>query len=510
MLFILFIIALSLIVVVELKHCRSARARRMCVHRPWPLLGPLLTTVELVIAGANLKTYLLQLMQSRSCRVIELRALWGPPTVVVCDPKCVGHILANLERVYVKGSLFQRRARELLGAGIFNSNGALWKQQRKAASAMFRVALARRMMPMLGQVADRCVALLDDACERRVAVDLVDVFKQMAFDAAGRFVFGVDLRSLDAPSRFVDAVHRAQSGIIMRFNNPLIELLGPLARFVVDSERQLHSATRYLDTWCERLIRERLDGGAVAESDYACNFLDEYIATGSCHSVKELRDMVLSMAIASTDSVGALLSWVLYYLMRHRDVEARLRADIEADMARGDDDDQASAAGELFDRLRVMPYMSAVLNETLRLAPPVSWNQKTATRADTLPNGMSVEANSEVAYVPWIMARLDQVWSPRAEHFDPQRWLDSASNLRTLADIAEPYAAVGFQEPSIRSCLGKRLALTEVSLFLYRFLPRYEFVSQRPLHDVTYDASIALTPRGGLPCLINRRRRPSI
>jgi hypothetical protein len=63
---------------------------------------------------------------------------WGMgPALMVSDPDCVKHILKDNFANYEKGVEFRTAFQDLLGDGIFNTNGAKWKTQRKTGVKIF-------------------------------------------------------------------------------------------------------------------------------------------------------------------------------------------------------------------------------------------------------------------------------------------------------------------------------------------------------------------------------------
>jgi len=209
-----------------------------------------------------------------------------------------------------------------------------------------------------------------------------------------------------------------------------------------------------------------------------------------------LRDMVLNFLVAGRDSSATLLSFAFFELARNPDVEAKLLQEIDETMGKLSSFTEPHTPVE-FSHLQNMPYLEAVLYETLRLYPPAPLEQRQAVEADVLPNGVKVPAGASVDYSPWLYGRSKHLWGPTASKFDPSRFLPPNS----LPDQWElPVFNAG-----LRICLGKGLALMEAKLVMMTVLQKY-LVRIKPGHDTSYRLSFALSFKHGLVVNLERRQ----
>jgi len=179
-----------------------------------------------------------------------------------------------------------------------------------------------------------------------------------------------------------------------------------------------------------------------------------------------LRDETLNILIAGRDTTASLLTSAIYELSRHPHVLAKLRAEVLGvvgvdGVPRPED-------------IRSMRYLRAVLNEVLRLWPPVPYNGRTCREATLLPNKepgrkpFYVPAGTRCTYSVFNMHRRKDLWGPDALDFDPERFLDERVKLHTSNNfIFLPFNA------GPRICLGQQFAYNEASFFLIRLLQAY-------------------------------------
>lgn len=151
----------------------------------------------------------------------QFKVLGQPNYIVVTDPECVKHVLKDNFDNYSKQFL-RERSLELLGDGIFNADGAHWRQQRKTASHIFKRAELRGFMTeVFVEHARTLLARLDTYAQSGAEFDLQDLFYRYTLDSIGRIAFGVDLGCLTKESvPFATAFDTAQEICMLRLIDP--------------------------------------------------------------------------------------------------------------------------------------------------------------------------------------------------------------------------------------------------------------------------------------------------
>jgi hypothetical protein len=190
-----------------------------------------------------------------------------------------------------------------------------------------------------------------------------------------------------------------------------------------------------------------------AADDFGSDVLGMLLDTGLNDA--ELLDQVVSLIAAGYDTTSAAVAWAVLELLRHPDEWNALRAEVMTRLGRPGRAPDA-------DDLRAMPYVSAVVNETLRLWPPASLSGRRATEAFTVA-GYPIPAGSIVVFSPFVTGRDTALWGHDADTFRPGRWLEHPE--------PEPFSFIPFGGAH-RRCLGFALALTEVQVALTRLMQR--------------------------------------
>ena len=188
---------------------------------------------------------------------------------------------------------------------------------------------------------------------------------------------------------------------------------------------------------------------------------------------------MMSFVIAGRDTTASALSWVFWELTQHADVCERVVEEIDR-VLQGESPTYDDVTNK-------MPYMQAVIKETMRLHPPIPMvfikyvvnfrfdqripflqDTKMAINDDTLPDGTHIPAGANVVYRIYVMGRLESIW-PNALKFDPDRWLTSDP-----APSAYKYPVFN---AGPRLCLGMRLGLTETAMLTAMVLQKYKITA---------------------------------
>jgi cytochrome P450 len=208
--------------------------------------------------------------------------------------------------------------------------------------------------------------------------------------------------------------------------------------------------------------------------------------TGRGMTDQQLRDEVMTIFVAGHETTANAMSWLLYLVSRHPEVEEQLLGEI---------DSKFPSEGLNSANLQTFTYTRQVIEESLRVFPSIWSIGRRCTEADTLseydiPVGMNVVV--PIFYFHWS----ERFWkSP--EKFDPSRFMPER---RPATDqmIYFPFGA------GPRSCIGNHSAMQELMIMTIHFYRRLRF-SVEPNFKVEPDPLITLRPKHGLRLALKTR-----
>ncbi|OSX57018.1 hypothetical protein POSPLADRAFT_1157939 [Postia placenta MAD-698-R-SB12] len=408
------------------------------------------------------------------------------------EPEHIKSILSTNFQAFEKGSTFRGQLGSLLGTGVFNSDGQMWKFHRSMTRPFFTKERISHF-DIFDRNADAAFALMKARFREGHSIDWQDLVLRFTLDSATEFLFGNNVCSLAAglpyppasappatPTRatadgFGDALKRAQFQTLMRMR---FGSTWPLFEFWSD---KVHGAMHDVDAFVDPIVQRAVEaheaakgaGAGQSKGDRDHETLLGHLV-GLTDDPQILKDETLNILIAGRDTTAAALTFAVYSLARHSGVLLRLRREVLGRVG--------TVRRPEYEDFKEMKYLRAVINETLRLYPPLICNDRYTTEAVLWPSRdpggkpLYIPAKTRIQYSVFVMHRRKDLWGPDALSFDPDRFLDERMQKYL---IPNPFIFLPFNAGP-RVCLGQQFAYSEVSFMLVRLLQQFETIELTP------------------------------
>ncbi|XP_044467528.1 cytochrome P450 704C1-like [Mangifera indica] len=419
--------------------------------------------------------------------------------IFTTDPAVVEYILKTNFPNYGKGLYQYNILTDLLGDGIFAVDAEKWKHQRKVSSYEFSTKILRDFSSAVFKTtAVKLARIISEASTSNQSLDMQDLFMKATLDSVFKVILGIDLdglsRTYEEGARFSDAFDKANAITSFRY----ADFFWKIKRFLnIGSEAELRKNIKVVDEFVYKLIKSKIellnnphaDTQPGKKEDLLSRFLELKES-----DPKYLRDIVLNFVIAGKDTTAITLSWFFYLLCKHPDIQEKIAKEImQATQVRSDFSIEELAAKVDEQTLDQMHYLHAALSETLRLYPAVPVDPKVCFSDDTLPDGFSVKKGDMIAYVPYAMGRMKDIWGNDAEEFRPERWLNENGHFQPKSS----FIFTSFQGGP-RICLGKEFAYRQMKIFSMILLGSYKFKLNDESKPVKSRTALTLHIDGGL------------
>ncbi|XP_072954480.1 cytochrome P450 86A1-like [Typha angustifolia] len=424
---------------------------------------------------------------------------------VTCNPRNLEHVLRTRFENYPKGPMWQAAFHDLLGQGIFNSDGDTWLLQRKTAALEFTTRTLRQAMARWANksIKTRLWRILADRCEvDGPSVDLQDLLLRLTFDNICGLTFGKDPETLSpelSENPFAAAFDSATEATLQRFLFP--SFLWRLKKALgIGSERSLKRSLEVVDHYMTEAIEARK---ANPSDDLLSRFLKKRDGNGNAFPEDVLQWIALNFVLAGRDTSSVALSWFFWNVMRRPNVEVRIVAEIVAVLkeTRGEDTRRWVEEPLEYEELERLVYLKAALAETLRLYPSVPQDSKYVVADDVLPDGTFVPAGSTITYSIYSVGRMEEIWGKDCLEFLPERWLSTDGDR--FEPTKDAYRFVAFNGGP-RTCLGKDLAYLQMKSIASAVLLRHS-LELVPGHKVQQKMSLTLFMKNGLRVYVKPR-----
>jgi cytochrome P450 len=375
--------------------------------------------------------------------------------------------------------MFGEQLTPLIGAGLITTD---WEYHDRARRIMMP-AFHRRQLDGAAEVMADEAQLALGAWRPGERVDFYEWVRDVAMSIAMRALVGLDPREGGIGHEAAEVFERALA--YYDTESVLTLLRGPGTPWA-----RMQSNRRKLD----RIIYEQIELRRAASDGDADDILSMLLGAqdedGIGFETEEIRDQLMHLLFGGHDTTSSTLSFLVYELSRHPDVMARV-VDEQDRILEG----RTPTVEEL---LNGLPYLSMVIDETLRLYPPVWFGPRMSVRPFEFA-GHRVPAGVHVIHSSWVSHRLPEVF-PNPEAFIPERFSPEAR--RMLPNGA--YIPFGGGQ---RICIGKRFGQLVVKAVATAVLSRFSFELE-PGYELRVGKLPTLSPENGMPIRI-RARQPA-
>ena len=247
-----------------------------------------------------------------------------------------------------------------------------------------------------------------------------------------------------------------------------------------EEERTMIPIRKFSRMACENAM----PGSPIAQlRQRESHFSNDTAASISSNISKDLLDEAITLLFAGQDTSAATLSWTLHLLSLHPDKQEKVAKELR------------SVLGDVVDKFvsksmtSQMPYLDAVIKESMRLYPVAPFIVRMLTTDITIPNDETHASNNNTSKkaitLPastfaciWIYAlhRNPKLWD-RPNDFLPERWIDPTLRSRDLGQ--EEYGAYMPFAIGPRNCLGQPLAHVILRIVLSRILHTYVVIDPK-------------------------------
>ncbi|KAH7281989.1 hypothetical protein KP509_35G006900 [Ceratopteris richardii] len=479
---------------------RSTRGR----PTNWPVLGML---PAMLINLDHIHDWVASLLISNSGTFLfqgpwfsDMRYLY------TADPRNIEHALRTNFDDYPKGKGFSDIFLDLLGQGIFNTDGELWRIHRKVTSLQLNSRLCREFSDsaIFSMVENKLLPLLDCFCKEGLRFDLQDILLRLTFDTICLVGFGEEVGCLSPElpvSAFAKAFETTLECTMFRFFLPL-RWWQTLRRLRLGKERDMPEAMRVVDRFFEELVASRR---RVQNDDEHCerkyDLMSCLLMNGGEMYMddKLLRDSALNLLLAGRDTSAQALCWFFWLVAQHPSVESKIVEETRRIVGGAMGNGKSSLTRR---ELKQMHYLHAALTESLRLYPSVPFDFKNVRKDDILPDGTRMKKNDRFVYAIHAMGRMESIWGKDSLCFRPERWLNSCDGTFTDTHVPAFHYVVFNGGP--RTCLGKDMAYVLMKAVASSILFHFS-VRLVPGHIVTPRLSITLYMKDGLAVTLARR-----
>jgi len=399
-------------------------------------------------------------------------------------PEVIRYVMVENKDNYERKSPQMKRALEpLLGDGLFISDGKTWASRRRIQTPMFDnehiKVYSKTMVSTIVEMADNWQAQGNGA-----TIEAHTEMAKLAAEIIARTLFGEKLGAENSEavvSAFADyqsVVKQMALSNFLGLPDWMPNVNAKIGKAKV-AARTIHNA---VDTIIALAEKGGHEGTMVAELLKA----NKMESGEDLMTREQIRNEIIVLFMAGHETTANVLAWTWYLISQAPDVEEKLHQELQ-EVLDGRTPEYADVEN--------LKYTRAILDETMRLYPPVPILSRQALKDDDI-RGRKVPAGSLMLIVPWLVQRHKKFWK-NPDSFMPERFMPDAEKPKKFTYL--PFSA------GPRVCIAKSFGITESVLAIAIVAQRFR-LTLPPNADVKHECRLTLRPKGKLPMTMQIRK----
>jgi cytochrome P450 len=447
--------------------------------------------------------------------IVQIFWLWRQQ-ISVATSAITHHILVTHQKNYRKFSP-NRLIQRLYGSSVLTNHDHDWQRQRLLMQDVFLPHRVAGFHHIFVDCSERLVAQWCDRLDPHTDSLKCDIYPDLLalfLEIIGKSALGVSFGALEGNA---DQVLTSIRYVLKQSTHPLYQFTSWWQALPLPANRRLANDFKTVDQFLYTLIRQRqleIQQSTQPPDDLLTLLLQATAGDQEdlpALTEQEVRDNLLAIIINGYETVATSVALSLDLLARHPEHLAQVQAEIEPVFAQG--------AFNSADLAR-LPYLKAVIVESLRLCPPMAGLQRISVQPDSLA-GWQIPAGQAVGIPLALLHQDPEVYGKHPEQFSPQRYLEQTPI--TTSEVRGSCPLKGFLGKSslkstqmpltfgngARRCLGETFALHEMTAVLATLLHHFD-IQVQPGEEAEMELGkfglfISMLPKRGVTLTLRKR-----
>jgi len=397
--------------------------------------------------------------------------------IVVNHPDAIRHILVNNVKKYSRRKSYAF-LQELLGDGLLTSEGESWKKQRRLTQPVFS---KDQLHGLMNQMDHSILDFFDTNWNKNGTIDLEQSLNVLTLQILTQSII------YSSDKSYFNSVQFDLHDALTYMTSKRFNALKFLSELPSKKKRRGKAAIIRVKSVVENIIESRAQPQSEKHNDLLEMLMSTRDAeTGESLDKKALLDEVMTMFVAGHDTTAAALTWTIYLLQQNKNVLNLMLEEL---------DNNWNGEKITVESLSSLGYMKMVIQEAMRLLPPVWAFGRKAKEADEVM-GFEIRKGQSLNIPIYAIHRHPDFWE-KPNEFYPEHFLPEAVKQR------DKFAYMPFSLGQHR-CIGEYFALMEIQIVLMRMYKNFQFeLASDKLME--YNPLVTLKPKQSIELNLIRR-----
>lgn len=365
------------------------------------------------------------------------------PIYLLNHPDYIKHVLQDNYRNYVK---MEDNLKPLVGNGIAVSEGDFWLRQRRIIQPAFHHRHLATIFPTMTDIISKFLDGWQDHTKTKKPIDVLAEMTKLTINLSTKTMFGAEINDPTILAQHIAACLEYVSNFSIDGGSSSQSTLDNLA---------FQKTLKTVDEIIYGIITDHHSNEYERKDLLSMLLQAKDEETGEGMTDKQLRDEVITMLLGGQSTTAIAITWLLYLLANHPDVEQQFRVELAETLGDRSPD---------FDDLSKLVYTRMITEETLRLYP-LAWLIIRRTVAPDKIGGYDIPSNAIIYISPYLIHRHPKIWD-EPERFNPERF-SKKSSIQRHAFSYIPFGG----GPHL--CIGQNFALMAIPIIISMIAQRH-------------------------------------
>ncbi|CCM04147.1 uncharacterized protein FIBRA_06309 [Fibroporia radiculosa] len=451
-------------------------------------------------------------------KTIRYKGWLNTDRLYTLDTRAVGHILSH-SYDYPKPEMSRFTLSQVLGAGLLIVEGEQHRRQRRIMNPAFGPVQVRELTGIFVEKANELCDFWNEEIAKHgepARINVLDGLSKATLDVIGLAGFNYTFNSLNphGESNELNDAFSTMFQSLTQLNANLMRVLKvyvPILRVFPDATtRTTENAQSVMRRIGMQLIADKKaeiikaanageKGGSLQSRDLLTLLIKANMSTDIPENQRLSDEDVLAQVptflVAGHETTSNATTWCLYALAHAPEIQQKLREELLG----------VATQNPTMDELNELPYLDAVVRETMRYHAPVSGTIRHSAKDNVIPLATPfVDVNGQVQDVIRIhkgcvilipilaINKSKELWGEDADEFKPERWITGVPEA--VQHIPGVWGNMLSFLGGPRSCIGYRFSLVEMKALLFALVRGFEYEPAMPAEAITKKMAIVQRP----------------
>jgi len=405
-------------------------------------------------------------LQEQYGNYFKVRSGKGRFAYFVNEPELTNSLLIKNHGNFNKGPGFER-IKMLLGNGLIVSDGDIWRRARRMIQPTFSRQNIHKLISKMVICASDRAELWEKLVLKDEAINITQQTSDFALELILKSIFGHNYTNLfdesgDNPFSFLSEDSTRDLTVVIKMRN-----LRKLILHIINTRKE----------------STELDD----EYDFMHMYLNATDKDGLKFTDTELIDEIITLIVAGYETSAGTLNWL--WLLLSQNIEAAEQLYIESDYL------HSNIENIDIEMINNMKFTQSILEETLRLYPPV-WLFSRRAVIDTKIGESLIPDKSDIYISPYIMHRTTEYWS-QPDLFQPSRFISKRKNKKNNSAFI-PFSL------GPRRCLGEYFSFLEMKIHIGIMIKKFQ-IEVSPRYNPQLNLGINLRSKNDIFLKLRKR-----